>query len=160
MNRNFPELSGKITGANYPPPPLAQLALKALGYLQIAGIVCIFLGRNLFHLFGFRVPAWYSTFEKYGFQIAIFVFLLVPNMLSKYLITGAFEIILVSSHLFCFVRHSNLLGCCCFVFVFGDFSFSQFNAIHTCTYFRMERKSFLANWKLVVYQMLVIWRCH
>ena len=101
MNRNFPELSGKITGSNYPPPPLAQYALKALGYLQIVGIVCIFLGKNLFHLFGFRVPAWYSTFEKYGFQIAIFVFLLVPNMLSKYLITGAFEIILVSSHLFC-----------------------------------------------------------
>lgn len=129
MNRNFPELSGKITGANYPPPPLAQLALKALGYLQIVGIVCIFLGRNIFHLFGFRVPAWYSTFEKFGFQIAIFVFLLVPNMLSKYLITGAFEIILVSSHLFCLLGIRIIWVVVCCVFVFGDFSFSQFNSI-------------------------------
>lgn len=95
MESNFPELEGNVTGENYPPPPFVELLQKLLSVVQLGGILFAVLGSNVFSLFGIRrVPNWYYTVEKSSVQIAIVVYLLMPQMLSKYLITGAFEIIL------------------------------------------------------------------
>ena len=72
---------------------MVVLLLKLLNMIQLGGILFVVLGRNVFHLVGLRqAPSWYSTVEKNGVQLAIFVYLLLPQILSKYLITGAFEI--------------------------------------------------------------------
>mmetsp|Transcript_119666 Transcript_119666/g.335145 ORF Transcript_119666/g.335145 Transcript_119666/m.335145 type:complete len:132 (+) Transcript_119666:285-680(+) len=93
MHQNFPELAGKVTGDNMPPPPLVELLLKLLSGIQLAGLVVVVLGRNVFSLLGLNtVPSWFQTIEKNGVQFAILVYLLLPQMLSKYLVTGAFEI--------------------------------------------------------------------
>lgn len=98
---NFPELQGKVTGDNFPPPPMAELLLKFLNIFQMCGLLFVFLGDKIFSLFGMSyVPSWYGWVSKNGMQIAIFVYLLLPNVLSKYLITGAFEIILDGETIF------------------------------------------------------------
>ena len=95
LEANFPELRGKITGDNYPPPPVAELALRILSVVQLLGIVMVFLGSNVFTMIGFRQPpSWYHVVEKNGIQLAIVLYLLIPQILSKWMITGAFEIIL------------------------------------------------------------------
>jgi len=93
MHQNFPELAGKVTGGNLQPPPLVELLLKLLSMVQLAGLLVVVLGRNAFSILGFRtVPGWYYTIEKNGVQLAILVYLLLPQILSKYVVTGAFEI--------------------------------------------------------------------
>jgi len=95
MHQNFPELVGKVTGGNLPPPPLVELLMKMLSALQLAGLLVVVFGRNIFSLLGLpQVPTWYHTVEKNGVQLAILVYLLLPQVLSKYLVTGAFEILL------------------------------------------------------------------
>lgn len=85
----------QVTGANYPPPPTVELMLKAISFFQLMGIVLAMLGANFFRLIGLQqTPSWYFTVEKNAVAIAIFCYLIVPQMLSKYLVTGAFEIML------------------------------------------------------------------
>ena len=101
MHKNFPELEGKVTGDNYPPPPIAELLLKIMSVIQMVGLIMVFLGEKSFLLLGMsHAPSWYASVQKNGMQIAIFVYLLLPNMLSKYLVTGAFEIILDGETIF------------------------------------------------------------
>lgn len=93
MHQNFPELVDKVTGDNLPPPPTIELLFKLLSALQLAGLVVVVLGRNAFSLIGLStVPSWYHTIEKNGVQFAILLYLLLPQVLSKYMVTGAFEI--------------------------------------------------------------------
>ncbi len=75
------------------PPPVVELLMKLLSGVQLAGLVVVVLGRNVFSFLGLaQVPSWYHTVEKNGVQLAILVYLLLPQVLSKYLVTGAFEI--------------------------------------------------------------------
>jgi selT/selW/selH-like putative selenoprotein len=101
MDQNFPELQGKVTGDNFPPPPIAELLLKLLNVVQMLGLIVVFLGDRVFYLVGFsQAPAWFASVQKNGMQLAIFLYLLLPNILSKYLITGAFEVILDGQTIF------------------------------------------------------------
>lgn len=101
MYQNFPELQGKVTGHNYPAPPIAELIQKVLSVVQMFGLVVVFLGDRVFYLFGFQqAPSWFGAVQKNGMQLAIFVYLLLPSIISKYLITGAFEIILDGETIF------------------------------------------------------------
>lgn len=53
------------------------------------------LGASIFRLVGMStVPTWYYTIEKNAMPLAIGIYLIFPQMLSKYLVTGAFEIVL------------------------------------------------------------------
>lgn len=95
MERNFPELRGRITGDNYPPPPAVELLLKLMSLLQLCGIVMAVLGSSVFRLLGMRqTPAWYSKAEKNAIPLAIGLYLVLPQLLSKYLVTGAFEVVM------------------------------------------------------------------
>lgn len=109
LHQNFPELVGKVTGANKPPPPMVELLLKLLNVIQMGGLLFVVLGRNVFNLVGMaQAPRWYSTVEKNGVQIAIFVYLLLPQILSKYLVTGAFEIELDGNTIFSKLKTGRL----------------------------------------------------
>ena len=95
LETHFPELRGKITGDNYPPPAFVELLMKIMSGIQFAGIVFVMLGTNAFRLIGMNyVPSWYEDVSKNGVQIAIFVYLVLPKVLSSYVITGAFEVTL------------------------------------------------------------------
>lgn len=81
-------ITDKVTGGNMPPPPLVELLMKFMSFLQMGGVIVVVLGSNVFRLLGFsQVPSWYNKIEKNGFQLAIFVYLLLPQMLSKYLVS-------------------------------------------------------------------------
>jgi len=101
LYQNFPELQGKVNGENYPPPPIAELLLKIMNVIQLCGLLVVFLGDKIFRILGFsQVPSWFGSIQKNGMQFAIFVYLLLPSILSKYLATGAFEIILDGETIF------------------------------------------------------------
>jgi selT/selW/selH-like putative selenoprotein len=99
LEYNFPELRGKVTGDNYPAPPIIELVLKVMSVIQLIGIVLAMLGSNAFRIIGMNTPPSFYTnvIEKNAMPIAIFIYLILPQMLSKYLVTGAFEIILDDS---------------------------------------------------------------
>jgi selT/selW/selH-like putative selenoprotein len=95
LEANFPELKGKITGGNFAPPPLVELMLKLVSGVQLVGMAFALLGTNVFSILGMQhVPSWYDTLRKNGVQIAIFLYLLLPQFLSSYMVSGAFEIML------------------------------------------------------------------
>ena len=100
LEHNFPELRDKITGEHYPPPPLVELLMKILSLVQLAGMAFVLLGTKVFSLLGMSyVPDWYETVNKNAIQIAIFVYLLLPQILSNQMVSGAFEIYLDGDHL-------------------------------------------------------------
>jgi hypothetical protein len=62
LEHNFPELRGKVSGDNYPPPPLVELLLKLMSFVQLAGIVLAMLGGNAFRMIGMQQPpSWYTN---------------------------------------------------------------------------------------------------
>jgi hypothetical protein len=61
LEHNFPELRGKVSGANYPPPPMVELILKLMSFVQLVGIVLAMVGGNAFRWIGMqRPPAFYT----------------------------------------------------------------------------------------------------
>ena len=94
LEEAFPDLTGKVTGANYPPPPIVELLLQILSYIQLLAMAFIIFGDRVWTSFlKFRqVPLWYNTVKTYGFQCGIVLFFVVPNMMNRYVVTGAFEI--------------------------------------------------------------------
>lgn len=69
--------------------------LKILSGVQFVGMAFALLGTNVFSMLGMQyVPSWYETVQKNGVQIAIFLYLLLPQFLSSYIVSGAFEITL------------------------------------------------------------------
>jgi selT/selW/selH-like putative selenoprotein len=63
-------------------------------------------GENFLRLLGFKnqMPSFYYFIQKYGIQIGIFLFLILPQVLGKWRTTGAFEIYLDEGQ----VIHSKL----------------------------------------------------
>ena len=96
LEGQFPELRGKITGANYPMPPVLELAQNAVSMLQMAGMAwMVFGGETLFRFLGFsQPPAIYYTIQENSTQIGVALFLLVPQILGRFMTSGAFEIVL------------------------------------------------------------------
>jgi selT/selW/selH-like putative selenoprotein len=104
---SFPELRGRIEGGNYPVPPIVDLLATLVSSMQLAGLVWMVMGgENVLRLVGFRnqMPNFYYTIQKYGIQLGIFLFLILPQILGKWRITGAFEIYLDGDQ----VIHSKL----------------------------------------------------
>ena len=48
LERRFPELQGRITGGNYPPPTYAIVAMQMAGVLQMTVIAFMFCGKWIF----------------------------------------------------------------------------------------------------------------
>lgn len=96
LEGQFPELKGKITGENYPVPPMLELAQNVVGMLQMVGMAwMVFGGETIFRMLGFsQPPAVYHTIQENGTQIGVALFLLVPQVLGRFATSGAFEIVL------------------------------------------------------------------
>jgi len=105
LEESFPELQGKITGSNYPPPPLYELLTNCLAIVQACTLGWIVVGGDkiLKWVAGITVnptaqhPKMYYTIQENGFQIAIVIFLVLPQLISRFMVTGAFEIYLNES---------------------------------------------------------------
>jgi selT/selW/selH-like putative selenoprotein len=95
LEDTFPELSGKITGGNYPPPPIIEILLKILSGVQLFAMALIVFGDRVWtSMLRFRqVPSWYYPIKAYGFQFGVALFFVIPNILNHYVVTGAFEIL-------------------------------------------------------------------
>ena len=95
LEQTFPDLAGKVTGANYPPPPFVEKLLQILSYVQLLAMALIIFGDRVWTSFlRFRqVPLWYHTVKAHGFQFGVLLFFVIPNLMNRYVVTGAFEII-------------------------------------------------------------------
>lgn len=101
LEDSFPELRGKITGSNYPPPPMYELLTNILGICQAFTLAWIVIGGDkMLKFVGITVnpntkePKLFYTVQDNGFQISIAIFLLLPQLISRFMVTGAFEIYL------------------------------------------------------------------
>lgn len=74
---------------------MVELMQKVMSVLQLFGIIFAMSGDGVFRLFGMRTPAWYDDIvTKNGVPIMIFLYIVLPQILSSYVITGAFEVML------------------------------------------------------------------
>ncbi|KAL7557017.1 hypothetical protein ACA910_011085 [Epithemia clementina (nom. ined.)] len=96
LQEKFPELRGKIEGANYPAPPIVEFLSHVVSIAQLIGLAWMLLGSStFFRMVGLqRPPAWAATVQQNAIQIGIFLFLLLPQFLAKWTATGAFEVYL------------------------------------------------------------------
>ena len=96
LEESYPEFQGRIEGGNYPPPPLAELLSNILSMVQLLALLYMFFGgERVLRMIGYRaIPHWYGTIQNNSLQIGIALFLVLPQVLAKFLITGAFEIYL------------------------------------------------------------------
>jgi thioredoxin reductase-like selenoprotein T len=102
LQQNFPELRGKVEGGNYPPPPLVELLSNVIWLFQVVGLIWMILGGDrLLHMCGLAttdahnrliLPPWYYQIQENRVQLGIFLYLLLPQIANKWVITGAFEI--------------------------------------------------------------------
>jgi len=94
LAQEFPELEGNITGGNYPPPPHALIWLQGMQIAQLVFLAFMILGDGLWNWIPFiqNPPNAYWEAKKYGMQIGIGLFLILPQMVNTMVVTGAFEI--------------------------------------------------------------------
>ena len=94
LEGEFPGL--QVDGENYPIPPLIELLLKVLQGIQLFAMALIIFGDGVWtNILRFRsVPSFYYKIKEYSFQVGVLIFFVLPQILNKYIITGAFEMIL------------------------------------------------------------------
>lgn len=73
--------------------------MKLVSMIQFLGIILTVMGDGFFRLIGMqRPPAWYNDyFAKNAVPIMIFTYLVLPQFLSGYEVSGAFEIVMDES---------------------------------------------------------------
>lgn len=96
LEQTFPELRGKVTGDNYPPSPTVELLMKILSLAQLAGMAVALFGENVFRLVGKgSPPSWYrDVVQKNAIPLAIGLYLVLPQILNGFVVSGAFEVVL------------------------------------------------------------------
>lgn len=98
LEQSFPELKGKITAEQYPPPPIPLFLSNVLTLIQLLGLLWVILGEKLWRFIGYKnnrpLPHFVYTVQNNPFPIMIFIYLLAPNIIGKFVNSGAFEIYL------------------------------------------------------------------
>jgi len=96
LESSFPELRGNISGGNAPVPPTIELLLKIMTFFQFMGILFAVMGDGVFRFIGMpRAPSWYTdVVMKNSVPIMIGLFLILPQILNGYVVSGAFEVML------------------------------------------------------------------
>ena len=87
------KLQDNISGGNYPPPKFAEYMMNAISAIHLITIAFCFIGDYLWTMLGMNSPPyWYSTCKQYPMQTLVFIFLILPSFGTKFVVTGAFEI--------------------------------------------------------------------
>jgi selT/selW/selH-like putative selenoprotein len=112
LEDTFPDLNGKITGDNYPAPPIVELLVKVLSGVQLLTMALVIFGDGLWtNVLRFRrVPAWYYRVKEYGFQFGVAIFFVIPQILGNWMKTGAFEIMADDQLIFSKLEMKRLPG--------------------------------------------------
>jgi thioredoxin reductase-like selenoprotein T len=98
LSEKFPEI--EISGDVYPPSPFGVFLLQLLSILQLLGIAWMIVGgdvilRSTILRPNQPLPRWYYTVQENCVPLAIFLFLLAPNVIQNLAAgKGAFEIFL------------------------------------------------------------------
>ena len=99
LEDSFPELKGRITGDLYPTPPIAEFLSKIVAVLQLIGIAWMVVGGDKLLRFFYGanrpLPSFYWTVQDNPVPIAVFLFLLAPQLLGTLQSKGAFEVYLL-----------------------------------------------------------------
>lgn len=103
LEQQFPDLQGKISGQEFPIPPLVELLQRVLSYIQLIGVFWMVIGgQPLFRMLGYQqeMPRWFWTIQNNGMKIAAFVYMFLPQILNSFAVNGAFEIYLNDEEIF------------------------------------------------------------
>jgi selT/selW/selH-like putative selenoprotein len=91
LESNYPQLTGNVSGQNYPPPFPRGLLARAAGWGQTLGMIFIFFGDKVLTALGVPKPAWLAWAQEN--RMMAFGALFVLNSAAQNLAnTGAFEI--------------------------------------------------------------------
>ena len=112
MKRNFVQVAKflddkfpgqlEIDGGLYPAPPIAETLGHVVAILQLIGVAWMVLGGDkLLRMVGFRnLPGFYWTIQDNAVPMAMFLFLIAPQLLAGFANNGAFEIYLEDQTIF------------------------------------------------------------
>lgn len=89
LSTEFPKQLN-ITGGNQPIEPFIQLILNILSAVQLFTVACAIFGDRVF--FGKPPPMLYYKIKGYAFGWMALIFWIIPQILNKWVITGAFEV--------------------------------------------------------------------
>lgn len=107
MKRNFVQVARfleqkfpgqvEVEGDFYPAPPAVELLSNLTNIIQLIAILWMVLGgENLLRMVGYKngMPRWFSTVQENAFQIGVAIFLILPQVVAKWTLSGAFEVFL------------------------------------------------------------------
>jgi len=96
LEQEYPQLRGNISGGNFPPPYYVPYLQNLVTLLHVFTLATIFIGERIWTLIPFvrTVPSWYHDLKGYPMQTFIFIFLIIPSIITSQATTGAFEIML------------------------------------------------------------------
>lgn len=80
----------EVTGGNQPIEPMIQLVLNIISALQMLVLAVAIFGDRVW--MGREPPALYYKAKQYAWGCVIMVFWILPQILNKWVITGAFEV--------------------------------------------------------------------
>lgn len=102
LEAKYPELRGRITGENYPVPPLFEVLSSIVSFLQLISLMAMVMGDSFWNYVPFvrQPPRWYAALKENAILVVIAVFLLVPTWIQKNMTTGAFEVMLDTQLIF------------------------------------------------------------
>lgn len=69
---------------------MIQLILNLVSVIQMLVLACAIFGDRVW--MGREPPAIYYKLKQYGFGVVVAVFWIIPSILNKWIITGAFEV--------------------------------------------------------------------
>jgi selT/selW/selH-like putative selenoprotein len=87
-----------VDGSNVPIPPLIQLVLNILSFIQLFAMACAIFGEKAF--MGRRPPEVYYRIKEHGIPFLVIIFWVIPQVFNKWVITGAFEVMVDGSLIF------------------------------------------------------------
>lgn len=111
LEDNFPELKGNISGDLYPVPPIAEFLKNILSLVQMGALAWMVMGGDkLLRMIGFRgdLPGFYWTIQENPVPVAVFVFLLAPQLIQLTESKGAFEIYLDNDEIFSMLKTGSM----------------------------------------------------
>jgi len=96
LEQEYPQLRGNISGGNYPPPAYVPYLQNLITLLHVFTLATIFIGERIWTLIPFvrATPSWYHDLKAYPMQTFIFIFMILPSIITSQAATGAFEITL------------------------------------------------------------------